>query len=720
MEADFSGYATKANLRCSDGRTIAPDAFKHQDTMRVPLVWQHGHNDPTNVLGHAILENREDGVYCYGYFNQTEAAKHTKAMVQHGDVNSLSIYATKLVEKAISHGKTVMHGMIREVSLVITGANPGARIDQVQIAHGDGDGSWLETLEDEAFIYSGLEIKHSDDDEYDSDEEDVVATHAEQSKTVKDVFDSMSEDQKNVVYFLIGKAMESGTAKHSDEDESNPAIRHAFESMNEDQRTVAFFLVGEALEHAADSDSYDDDEDEFEDDEDEVPSKNTATHANTQEGSSMTHNVFESHGTAKSGSTLSHADTEAIFRDGQRLGSLKEAVERYAVNSSELKHGIEDIDILFPDAKALTTTPEFFKRRTEWVDVVLSGTRHTPFARIKTLWADLTMDEARAKGYIKGNLKKEEFFRVLKRVTTPQTVYKKQKLDRDDVIDITDFDVVAWLKGEMRLMLDEEIARAVLIGDGRSLGDEDKINPDNIRPIAYDDDLYVTKLYSNLQGDTAAEDVIDALTLNRRHYRGSGNPTLFTSEAFLAQLLLIKDGFGRRLYPTVAELASVLRVSNIVAVEIMDEPQVDVLAVMVNLSDYTIGADKGGAVSLFDDFDIDYNQLKYLIETRCSGALTKLKSALVVMKVESNDVLVDPVAPTWDDEDKTVTVASGPTGIVYKNKTTNQTLSSTTPVTLSAGDELTVQAVPSSGYYLASNTADEFLFTYERGRVGTF
>ena len=432
----------------------------------------------------------------------------------------------------------------------------------------------------------------------------------------------------------------------------------------------------------------------------------------------MKHNVFESDNEKRIdvGSTLTHSQTLDIFKAAKRTGSLKNAVEDFAADT--LEHGIEDIDVLFPDAKAVTSTPDFLKRRTEWVNSVLTETRHTPFSRIKSMLADLTLEAARAKGYVKGNLKKEEFFRVSKRVTTPQTIYKKQKLDRDDILDITDFDVVAWLKGEMRLMLDEEIARAVLIGDGRSANDEDKIKEENIRPIATDHDLYVTRLYVNLgDANSSAEELIDALTLNRRHYRGSGNPTFYTSETMLAKLLLIKDTLGRRIYQTTADLQAALRVSKIVTAEILDEEANDVVGIMVNLADYTLGADRGGDVALFEDFDIDYNQEKYLIETRMSGALTKAKSALVVLRTKSTDVLVDPVAPSWNGTNHTVTVANT-TGIVYKNKETNQTLTSSSPVTLSEGDELTVIAVPSSGYYLASNVNDEFKFDYARGRVG--
>ena len=691
MVADFSGFATKANLKCSDGRTIMPDAFKHMDGDQVPLVWQHGHNEPANVLGHAILESRDGDVYCHGFFNSTPAAQNAKELVKHGDINALSIYANRLVEKS----KNVMHGMIREVSLVLTGANPGALIDNVNIAHGDGA---YETLDDEAVIYTGLTLTHSDEGDDMADEDD---------RTVADVIDTLNPEQKEAFHFLIGEALahaegDAGTADEGDDEEdagSGRTVKDVFDSMSKEQKDVVYFMIGQAIEDAK-------------------ATAPTAKHSDFhQEGSTMTHNVFEKDSTLAhqdQGPVLSHSDAASIFEGAKRLGSMKEAAEDYA-----LQHGIDDISILFPDAKALSATPEFEKRRTEWVAEVMNATRHTPFSRIKSLTANLTLDEARAKGYVKGNLKKEEFFKVSKRVTTPQTIYKKQKLDRDDVLDITDFDVVTWLKGEMRLMLEEELARAILVGDGRSAGDEDKISEDHIRPIANDSDLYVTYLYVNLNGvDFSAEEIIDSVTMQRRHYRGSGNPTFYTSETVLARMLLIKDSLGRRIYPTVNDLAAALRVTKIVAVEIMDEPSVDVVGIIVNLSDYTVGADKGGDVSLFDDFDIDYNQYKYLIETRVSGALVRPKSALVLKAVANSAVLVTPEAPEWNDSTKTVMVPAV-TGIVYKNKMSNQTISAVTGLTLADGDEVTIIAVPSSAnYYLASSTEDEWMVTYDDGILG--
>ena len=701
MEPDFSGYATKANLRCADGRTILPDAFKHMDGEKVPLVWQHSHNEPVNVLGHMLLEARDGDLYGHGFFNETDQGKNAKSLVQHGDITALSIYANRLNEEH----KQVKHGQVREVSLVLSGANPGALIDNVNIAHSDGS---ITEIDGEAIIYTGLTLTHA--------EEEPMA----HNDTVKDVFDSMNEEQQDAVHFLLGEAL-AHAAGDADDDDDKPAgksesssddktVKEIFDGMSEDEKNVVYFMIGQAIEDAEKAAPASDKSDT------KAPPfiKQSAI---SSEGTSMAHNVFERDSLTATDTTpaLSHADTQSIFEGAKKLHSLKESAEEYA-----LEHGIGDIDILFPDAKSITSTPEFIQRRTEWVSEIMTGTRHTPFSRIKSQTANITLDEARAKGYVKGNLKKEEFFSVAKRVTTPQTIYKKQKLDRDDILDITDFDVVVWLKGEMRLMLEEEMARAVLLGDGRSVGDEDKIDETHIRPIAKDDELYVTYVNVRMGGDgDSPEQIIDSLTMQRRHYRGSGNPTFFTSETVLAKLLLVKDSLGRRIYSTVNDLMAALRVSKIVPVEIMDEPSNDILGVMVNLTDYVIGADKGGEVALFDDFDIDYNQYKYLIETRVSGCLVRAKSALVVKAVSSSSTLVTPVAPIWDDEDKTVTV-SATTGVIYKNKVTNATLTTASPVTLGEDEKLTVVAVPSSNtYHLASSANDEWYFNGEDGPVGT-
>lgn len=723
MEPDFSGYATKANLRCSDGRIILPDAFKHMDGEKVPLVWQHTHNEPVNVLGHILLEARDGDLYGHGYFNETDQGKNAKSLVEHGDITALSIYANRLNET----NKQVKHGQVREVSLVLSGANPGALIDNVNIAHGDGT---TDLLDDEAVIYTGLPLIHSEPEVELKPVTEKAPMSSDSQPDVQAIYHSMSEDEQDAVNFLVGEALAAGAAAahaENDTDDAKPAAKSAssdgdktvkeiFDGMTEEEQNVVYFMIGQALEDAGSAAPATEKKPVAASTGSTAAAPATVKHsALSSEGNSMAHNVFERDisGTDES-PALNHADITSIFEGAKKTQSLRESVEDYA-----LMHGIQDIDILFPDAKNVMATPEWLKRRTEWVAEVMTQTRHTPFSRIKSQTANLTLDEARAKGYVKGNLKKEEFFRVSKRTTSPQTIYKKQKLDRDDILDITDFDVVAWLKGEMRIMLEEEIARAVLLSDGRSAGDEDKISEENVRPIAKDDDLYVTYVNVAISGAGAsAESIVDALTMQRRHYRGSGNPTFFTSETVLAKLLLIKDTLGRRIYPTVSDLQAALRVSKITAVEIMDEPSVDVLGIMVNLTDYVIGADKGGDVALFDDFDIDYNQYKYLIETRISGALVKPKSAIVVKQVSSTSTMVTPTAPTWDDTAKTVTVPTI-TGVTYKDKRTNATLSNSAPVKLNEDEEITVIAVASSNqYHLESTASDEWMFEHEDGLLG--
>lgn len=575
MKYDFSGWATKNNIKCSDGRTILKDAFKQHDGQTVPLVWNHQHNESANVLGHAVLENRDEGVYAYCTFNDTEAGKNAKLLVEHGDVTALSIYANQLKQK----GSNVMHGTIREVSLVLAGANPGAFIDSV-IRHG-------EFCEDEAVIYTGeeLTLQHADSDpsdkagKKDKKGDDEVDNN---EKTIQDVFDTLNEEQKNVVYALIGQALEDKSMAQS-------AIEENENNIEED--------------------------------------------GGEQE---MKHNVFEGRETENNNDVLSHDAMETILKDAKRYGSLKESFLAHAEN-----YGIKDIELLFPDAKNVNMPPDFKKRDDSYVQKVMRGVHHVPFSRIKSMFADITAEEARAKGYIKGNLKKEEVFTLLKRTTTPTTIYKKQKLDRDDVVDITDFDVVAWLKMEMRMMLDEEIARAILVGDGRSSSDDDKINEMNIRPISRDEDLYCVKapvaVAAAATEDEIAKAFIRTVIKSRKEYKGSGSPTLFTTEDVITNCLLLEDKNGRVIYDTVDKLATALRVKEIVAVEVMEGAKTKVstvekplMAIMVNLVDYYVGADKGGAVNMFDDFDIDYNQQKYLMETRCSGALVKPYSAVAV------------------------------------------------------------------------------------------
>ena len=593
---DFSGYATRVDLKCSDGAIIREDAFKHQNGETVPLVWQHLHNGPENILGHAMLEHRKDGVYAYASFNDSEQGRNAKELVRHGDVKALSIYANKLVRRGVD----VLHGAIREVSLVLSGANPGAYIDNVVIAHGDS----YETSEDEAIIYTGLSfetqaetIEHADD----SKEPDMA------EKTVGDIFETLTEEQKNVVYYMIGEALSEAGADDDDEAEHS-----------------AFY----------ENDDY-------------------ISHNDGEETITMTRNVFESlaHGTPMDeGLTLSHSDIKSIFADGERKNSLKEAVIAHATT-----YGIENIDMLFPDAKTVGDRPEFIKRRTEWVASVLTDTHHSPFSRIKTILADITEDDARAKGYIKASMKKEEWFTLAKRVTTPQTVYKKQKLDRNDILDITDFDVVIWVKEEMRLMLDEEIAAAALVGDGRSAGDPDKIKSpsptadgEGIRAIALDASYYAYKV----EWDAAdANDVpfVDRVMTSLVDYTGSGSPKLYTSPQILAGLLVERDTLGRRMYSSRAELATAMGVSAIVDIpaSILARANFETTAgavttthslkgIVANLRDYTFGSDAGGKTTLFDDFDIDFNQQKYLLEARLSGTLTKPFSAATLWENSAN------------------------------------------------------------------------------------
>ena len=596
---DFAGWVTKNDLLCSDGRTIRRDAFKDCDGIEVPLVYHHDHNDPTNILGKVLLENRPEGVYGYGFFNDTEKAQHSKEAVNHGDIKYLSIYANKLKQNA----GDVLHGMIREVSLVMTGANPGARIETC-LGH-------AEEYDEEAVITTGEEIamkiddnniSHADEEEVKEETEQVKKNtdendeDANNEETVEDVFNTLTKKQKNVVYALVGMALEDGkgSAKHEDEEGDDAMKYNAFEG--------------------------------------QVARKNT----------------------------ISHEDFNVILSDAKRCGSLKEAVIAHMEDedgvlyhsfpdggiptdgmtgpsqaTAEQTYGFRDPDMLFPEYKSLNNPPEWIKRDTGWVSKVMGKVGHTPFSRIKSVFADITEDEARAKGYMKGNLKKDEVFTLLKRQTDPQTIYKRQKMDRDDIIDITDFDVVRWIKAEMRVMLDEEIARAILIGDGRLNSSDDKISEAHIRPVVSDAPLFTVPCTVTVGADATPSDIaeafIEAAIRNRRFYKGSGNPDLYTTSEMLTEMLMLKDGIGHRLYKTREELATALMVNSIIEVEVMENFQLNskpFLGVIVNLADYRVGADKGGALELFDDFDIDYNQYKYLLETRISGALVKPFSAL--------------------------------------------------------------------------------------------
>jgi hypothetical protein len=659
---DFSGWATKSNLQCSDGRTILDGAFKHQDKAKVPLVWQHGHDDSDNVLGHAILEHKDgEGVYCYGYFNETQKGKNAKELVKHEDIDSLSIFANKLVEKA----KQVSHGIIREVSLVLARANPGALIDNLELQHADGD---LVTIEDEAVIYTGEHLKHGEEAVVKTDPE-TKTTDGDEDDSISEVYNDMSDEQKEVVHFMVGAALEA-------------------------------------------SDAGDDD----------TKGGDAVVHTDNPEGTrTMKRNVFEKTGggdepTGPEKKVLSHDDMRGIAEDAVRQGSLKAAVEDYA-----LKHGIDNIDILFPDARTVTDTPEFDKRRTEWVANVLGGVKKQPFSRIKSIVADITHDEARARGYIKGTLKKEEFFGLVKRITTPSTVYKKQKLERDDIIDITDFDVVVWLKSEMRLMLDEEIARAILIGDGRAVDDDDKIKDPQgsnegagIRSILHDDDLYAGTLFVNVgDAESSPQEAVEAVMRGMELYKGSGQPTFYTTLGNLTWMLLAKDTLNRRLWRTASELAAEMGVSSIQTVEVLDQ-EPDVLGIIVALRDYSVGTDRGGDVTMFDDFDIDYNQYKYLIETRLSGALTKIRSALILKKTGAASVLVVPAAPTFDPETSEVTVVDT-AGVVYKDGEGAVITTLGSPYAVVEGELYVVTAEPEADKHFANNVSDEWSF---RGTAG--
>lgn len=676
MEADFSGYATKAGLKCSDGRVIMPNAFKHMDGAQVPLVWQHGHQDPKNVLGHAVLEHREDGVYAYGYFNDTPSGASTKALVKHQDVNQLSIYANQLVEK----GHRVIQGAIREVSLVLAGANPGALIDNINIAHSDGE---VVQLDDEAVIYTGMSLEHEAGPDVDAgkpDEEDKEddTEDTEDTEDKEDKEDNSSADDKKL--------------SHT----SDKTIGEIYEGLTEEQKNVLHFMVGAALE-AANGEK----EVKQSDIEKYMISEDGQAFLQTKGYKEMSHNVFEQEDDKVAAPVLSHSAIQGIVDDAQKTGSLKEAVEAYA-----LKHGIDDIDVLFPEARALEGRPEWVKRRTEWVAGVLGGARKSPFSRIKTMSADLTYDDARAKGYIKGNVKKEEFFGVAKRSTTPQTIYKKQKLDRDDMVDITDFDVVAWLKSEMRVMLDEELARAILIGDGRDVAADEKISETHIRPIAKDDDFYTITVPVNLDdANSTPREVVDAVILSRRYYKGTGLPTFYTTESWIGSIMVLDDGDGKRLYRNLDEVAAEMRVSAIVPVEAL-ESETDILGVLVNMNDYVVGADRGGVISMFDDFDIDYNQYKYLIETRVSGALVKAKSAMVIKKTADTEAAA--VTPDWDGDTFTVTIPTV-TGIIYVDATDDSVLAGG-DIVLAAEEVLVVQAVADTGYVLSPSARTRWTF----------
>jgi hypothetical protein len=684
MEPDFSGWATKANLKCSDGRTITSKAFEHMDGQRVPLVWQHGHSSADNVLGYGILKHKAEGVRIDGYFNKTPQGQNAQQLVEHGDIKALSIYANDLVEK----DKVVMHGNIRETSLVLAGANKGAVIDQVRIRHSD---DYIEELADEAIISTGLELFHAVDGNGDGDGDSGIAEVIDDvdsdmgNHTIADIWNTFTPEQQAVVSYIVDEAVES--SKNEDAESESDA-----DKINEDTDT------GEG----------------------------TLGH---KEGDNTMPNVFdrtnksnEMTGTSSSGRELKHAndlftpdEMKSMLTVAMKIGSMKQAFEE----ALELKHGITPMDVLFPEFKALDNTPQFNSRRMEWVQPFLNGLSHSPFSRVKSIVADITMDEARAKGYVKGNLKREEWFSVSKRYTTPTTVYKKQQFDRDDILDITDFDMIAWVKAEMDLMLKEEIAKAILIGDGRDIADQDKIkDPGNavtgegLRSIVNEHELYKTDVYVNLTSTPNWELVVESVIAAMEYYKGTGTPVFYTTWKTLTNMLLIKDGMQRRIYLTKADLAAAMNVADIVPVEVMENGPTNIVGVIVNPGDYNVGADKGGEVNMFDFFDIDYNQYKYLIETRISGALTKVKGALVVWQVPSTDVSVTPVAPTFNTSTGVVTIPSE-TGVVYKDGNGN-VLASGAQTAIAVDTAITIVASPASGYYFPLSGTQTAFWTFTR------
>ena len=691
----FSGWATRSNVKCTDGRTIMHNAFSHQDNYQVPLVWKHQRNDPVNVLGHANLEDRAFGVYAYGYFDlDNPKAVEAKKLVDEKKINALSIYATGLTQR----GQKVYHGDIEEVSLVPSGANPGALIENVHLTHGYG----LDETSDEAIIYSGLTLEHQDSDDEGAD---VAETTETSGKTIQDVLDTMNQEQKDALYHLLGKVVEESgleeepddkddsDSKDKEEDDSDKKEVEHEDADQEDQQ--------ESVEHSETTIT----KDEF------LSHIDNHIESTMKEGfKTMTRNAFEQYGQGTpseketlGSSTLTHADFSTLIADARKSGgTLKEAVLEHAD-----EYGISNIEMLFPDAKNLNNQPDFISRRMEWVQAVLSGTKHSPFAKVKTVHADITEPEARAKGYITGKRKKEEVFKLLKRTTAPTTIYKKQKLDRDDILDITDFDVVVWLRQEMRLMLEEEIARAILVGDGRDALDEDKVKDpegavqgEGIRSILHDDELYAHPV--NLPANVAPKDMVKGIVRARSHYRGSGRPSLFISDTAMTDLMLEEDKFGRPLYASEQELADKLRVSNIVTIELFDETE-DLLAILVNLQDYTVGANKGGEITNFEDFDIDFNQHKYLMETRLSGGLTKPKSAIVVKRAQGT--AVTPSAPSFDTETNMIEIPSV-TGVIYY---INDDVA-TGVVQIEETTE--VEAVPAEGYYFNNGATRSWTFTY--------
>jgi HK97 family phage prohead protease len=732
-QPDFSGYVTKAGIVCTDGRMIDAKAFEHQDGETVPFVWQHGHKDVENVLGHVKLEKRSDGMYGYVYVNSTPKGQHARTAVNDGDLNSMSIWANELKEKITAGVKHVMGGGIKEVSLALAGANSGAKIDNVRLKHSANpddpeDPEQVETLQHDAFIRVGAFLEHDVvvEEEVVTPPSDVEKTDDEGDEETSDSeeTDETEETDENADETPVEGAADEG-AEDEDADLEHTSVQEIWDGMSTEEQSAVRYMIGVALQ-----------------------GDNSAAHSeqetegdliHTQEGTQdmTTRNVFETHRDQRAGMTrnpgkpasLQHSGLDLekrwgqqdvnellqsaigdVKRPGSGVTSLREHVLEQASEhlGHDVTYGIENIDYLFPDARPLQDSPEFIMRRSEWVDGVLTGVKHSPFSRVKTYFADITADEARAKGYTKGAMKKDEWFTVSKRTTSPATIYKKQKLDRDDILDITDMDVVAWMKVEMRMMLDEEIARAILVGDGREIDDEDKVKEPptsgdgaGIRPIAFDDDVYTHKVL--VAANASVDDKVEAVLRARKYYHGSGQPTLYTTDDTLTDFLVEKDRMGRKLYATEQDIASSLRVKNIVTVEVMEGVQTDdgeLIGVIVNLIDYTVGADRGAAIGLFDDFDIDFNQYKYLMETRISGSLTKYKAALAI--VRANGTEATPTIPTFVTSTGVLTVPTV-TGVVYKNDETDATLSSGAQTAIASGASVYVRAVPATGYYFPHN-----------------
>jgi HK97 family phage prohead protease len=737
---------------------IDAGAFSHQDGETVPFVWQHGHKDVKNVLGHVRLEKRDDGMYGYVYVNETPEGQHARMSVNNGDLNSMSIWANELKEQIAKGIKHVMGGGIKEVSLALAGANSGAKIDNVRIAHSDNpddpeDPEQVETLEHDAFIRVGAFLEHEvpkeDREPVDTPEDvqkaDAPAEETGSEETPADGEETPADGEETPADGEETPADDEGSEEQTDEtpaegegsedeDLEHSSVQEVWDGMSDEEQSVVRYMIGVALKgdnSAAHSDS---------------TTEGDLIH--TQEGTQdmTTRNIFENSPAARIGLTrnpgkpasLQHSgldlekrwDNQTVeellhtamgdVRQGPGSGvtSLRKHLEQAATEhlGHDVTYGIENIDYLFPDARPTQDSPEFIMRRADWVDGVLTGVKHSPFSRVKTYFADITADEARAKGYTKGQMKKDEWFTLSKRTTGPATVYKKQKLDRDDILDITDMDVVAWMKVEMRMMLDEEIARAILVGDGREIDDEDKIKEPptsgdgaGIRPIAFDDDVYTHKVI--VAANASVDDKTEAILRARKYYHGSGSPTLYTTDDTLTDFLVEKDRMGRKLYATVADVASALRVKDIVTVEVMEGVQTDdgeLVGVIVNLIDYTVGADRGAAIGLFDDFDIDFNQYKYLMETRISGALTKYKAALAIIR--ANGTEATPTTPGFVTGTGVLTVPTV-TGVVYKNDETGATLSAGAQTAIASGDTFYVRAVPATGYYFPHNFDATWDFT---------